>query len=1024
MMVHDYQFVPFRIELGNARLWRGREEIILRPKSFGVLQYMVERPSRLVTREEVLQAIWPGIAVSDAVLTVCIREIRQALEDDPQAPRYIETAHRRGYRFIGTIAPVPAPAEGSGLEHLPAALVSPQIIPSPFLFSAQHAGLSTDSVVGRETEMAQLESWLGQARQGRRQVVFVTGEPGIGKTSVVDLFLARVLSGPPLWVAWGQCIAHYGAGEAYLPVLDALGRLCREPGSAPLLAGLAQYAPTWLSQMPTVLAAGEPEALQRQAQVASRERMLREFAEAVEALTRERPLILVLEDLHWSDLATLDLLSWLAQRREPARLLVLGTYRPVEVIVRGHPLEIVKQELMRHRQCAELALELLTVADVAQYLAARFALERPLRPAFQDLAQTIHQRTDGHPLFMVTLVNALVQQRCLAEHDGQWDVQGGIPQGTLEVPESLQQLVEQQFSQLHPAHQRALEAASVTGMQFSAAAVAAGLEERADRVEEWCATMARRGQFLQAHGIEEWPDGTVVGCYRFRHTLYRQVVYDRLPAGWRIQFHARIGTRKEIGYRNLAVEHAAELATHFEQGRDYRRTMLYLRLAADKALQRYAYQEAIGHLRRGVGVLSRLPETPERTACELDLQIALGQTLTLTQGPGAVAVTQVYTRAEELCRQVGDIGQRIAVLRGLRRSMQGRGEPRRARPLAEEFLRLARQANDRALLIEGQVALGVCLFYLGHVAMAYTHLEEASAIYNAPDSHTPIFPAGQDLGVLGLSYEAMALWVLGYPHQALARSRLAIDLAAAVAQPWAQAMALGYAALVDVLRGDQQAALEHAGATIRLATEQGVSAWVGRGMMLRGWALAERGQEAEGLAQMRQGLVDWQANGQALGKPFWLALLAECYATLGQVGEGLQVIAEALAMAKTRQLRFWEGELLRLRGELLFQQLAGETNASTPDSWPRSTKTGARSSVQVPLTIEAESCLRQALDIARRQHAKSLELRAAMSLTRLLQRRREKEAARRQMEESYRWFAEGFDTADLREARALLAALA
>jgi DNA-binding winged helix-turn-helix (wHTH) protein/tetratricopeptide (TPR) repeat protein len=1024
MMAPDYHFGPFRLDRGNERLWHGSEEIILRPKSFAVLQYLVAQPGRLVTREEVLQTVWPGIAVSDAVLTVCIGEIRQALGDNHHAPQYIETVHRRGYRFLGTIAAPSGPGDTPGLERSSEAAPSPQMTPSSSSLSAQHSVLSTVSVVGREAQVFQLEGWLNQARSGLRQVVFVTGEAGIGKTTLVNAFLARVTSGAPLWVARGQCMAHYGVGEAYLPVLDALGRLCRGPGRTPLLAGLAQYAPTWLVQMPALLSAVELESLQRRVMGASRERMLRELAEALEVLAVERPLVLVLEDLHWSDYATLDLISWLAQRQEPARLLVLGTYRPVDVIVRSHPLQGVKQELLRHRQCAELSLELLTPAEVMQYLAARFAVDTPLAASFRVLAQAIHQRTDGHALFMVTVIDALVQRRALVERDGRWQVQGGIEKAVLEVPESLQQLVEQQLSQLSAEDLHVLEAASVTGMQFSAAAVAAGLEESVDAVDGWCSSLARRGQFLQSNGVEEWPDGTVAGCYRFRHTLYRQVVYDRLPVGRRIQLHARIGMRAEAGYQELAVERAAELAKHFEQGREYAKAVQYLKLAAEKALHRYAYQETIGHLSRGLAVLPRLPDLLERTQVELDLQITLGQTLTVTQGPGAAAVARAYARAEDLCQQVGDINQRIAVLRGLRRAMQGRGDPQRAHPLAEEFLRLAQQGQDAALLIEGLVALGVCLFYLGHVATAHAHLQEGLALYDAQRSRAHIFPAGQDLGVLGLTYDAMALWVLGYPEQALEQSRRAMNLAEEVAHPWALAMALGYAAVVCVLRGDRQAALERAEATIQLATAQGVFPWIGRGMMLRGWVLAEQGRTREGLAQIQQGLALWQANGQELGKPFWLALLGECYAKLGQVGEGLRVIAEALAMAQTRHLRFWEAEVHRLRGELLFRQLAGMDTGSALAARPRSTTTDERATAQVSLLTEAEDCFRQSLDIARRQCSKSLELRAAMSVSRLWQRWGKTEAARRQLEESYTWFTEGFDTADLQEARSRLAALA
>jgi tetratricopeptide (TPR) repeat protein len=588
----------------------------------------------------------------------------------------------------------------------------------------------------------------------------------------------------------------------------------------------------------------------------------------------------------------------------------------------------------------------------------------------------------------------------------------------------LQQLVEQQLSQLSPEDQNVLAAGSVTGMQFSAAAVAAGLEERAEAVEERCSALARHGQMLQSSGVEEWPDGTLAGRYRFGHTLYRQVVYDRLPVGRRTQLHARIGACIEASYRQLAVERAAELATHFEQGREFSKAVQYLRLAAEKALQRSAYQEAIGLLNHALGILPRLPVTRECVTWELDIQIALGQVLTVAQGPGAAAVANVYARAEELCQQVGDRRQCIAVLRGVRRAMQGRGEPRRAQPLAEEFLKLAQEALDEGLLIEGHVALGVCLFYLGDIATAHTHLEEGLAIYDAQRPHTHTFPAGQDLGVLALTYDAMALWVLGYPEQALERSRRAMNLAEEVAHPWSLATAMGYAAVVCVLRGDRQGALERAEATIELATEQGVFSWVGRGMMLRGWALAELGQAREGLAQTQQGLTLWQANGQELGKPFWLALLGEQYAKVGQVEEGLTAIAEALTIAQTRELRVWEAELHRLQGELLLQQAAGGEGRSSPAAPRQSARAAVRATGPSPLCAEAETCFRRALDVARRQQAKSLELRAAIGLSRLWRRQGKGQAARQRLEESYQWFTEGVDTADLKEAIDLLAQLA
>jgi predicted ATPase len=617
------------------------------------------------------------------------------------------------------------------------------------------------------------------------------------------------------------------------------------------------------------------------------------------------------------------------------------------------------------------------------------------------LAHAIHQRTDGHPLFMVAVVDALVQQGRLVEHHGRWVLQGEIEPMTLVVPESLQRLVEQQFFQLGLDDQRVLEASSVAGVQFSAAAVAAGLEERDEVVEARCSKMAQRGQFLQSDGVEEWPDGTTVSGFRFRHTLYQQVVYDRLPVGRRIALHARVGERLEAGYRELATEHTVELATHFEQGRRFSSAQHYLRLAAEKALQRHAYQEAIGLLRRCLAMLPRLQEASEASKWELDVSIALGQALTIAQGPGAPAVAEIYARARQLCSQVGDIPQHIAVLRGLRRAAQGRGEPRAAEPLAEEFLRAAEQAQDATLLIEGHVALGVCLFYLGQLPTAHARLQEALAISDTHPTQTYFFPAGQDLRVLGLTYGAMVLWLLGYPEQALAQSRRAIQVAEQTGRPWDLAMALGYAALVHVLRGDRQAALERAAAAMQVATGQGVSPWAGRSLMLRGWALIEQGEDTAGLALMQQGLTSWEATGQELGKTFWLGLLGGQYAKAGRVVEGLQVIDAALALVQTREMRLWEPELHRVRGELILQQAASKAERAS-----------------------AEVCLRQAFEIACSQQAISLQLRAALSLSRLWRLQGQQQAARQCLEESYRGFTEGFGTTDLLEAKSVLEQLA
>src|SRR5262249_18554262 len=350
------------------------------------------------------------------------------------------------------------------------------------------------------------------------QIVFVTGEPGIGKTTLVEAFLAQMAADDKVWIARGQCIEHYGAGEAYLPILEALGRLCREPGGQRVRAILERNAPTWLIPLPALPTGNESEALQRKTAGATQQRMLREFAEALEVLTAEQPLVLVLEDLHWSDYSTLEVLFFLARRRERARLLVLGTYRPVEVLVREHPLKGVKQELQMHGQCQELALDFLREAHVAEYLTQRFVSPSPasvgegwgedLSPAvLRGLARLIHQRADGNPLFMVNVVDYVVAQRLLVEGAGRWALKGGLEAVAGGVPENLQQLIERQIERLSPADQRVLEVASVAGGEFSAASVAAGLATEGEEVEERCMELTRRGLFLRGRGPGERPDG-------------------------------------------------------------------------------------------------------------------------------------------------------------------------------------------------------------------------------------------------------------------------------------------------------------------------------------------------------------------------------------------------------------------------------------------------------------------------------------------------------------------------------------
>jgi DNA-binding winged helix-turn-helix (wHTH) protein/predicted ATPase len=985
-------FSPFRLDPGNARLWRGSQVLKLRPKSFAVLRYLLEHPGQLVTKEELLNAVWPNTYVSDALVKDSILEIRKALGDDPRAPQFVETVHRRGYRFIAPITTTPPFVQGSTLQ-----------VPSS---DNQHLTLSPQHsvLVGRETELARLHGWLNKALAGERQLIFVSGEPGIGKTTVVEAFLEPIEGEP--WIGRGQCIEHYGAGEAYMPVLEALGRLCREPGGTRLMELLNQHAPTWLAQMPALLKTNELEALQRRAQGATHERMLREMAEAVETVTAERPLILCLEDLHWSDVSTLELLAVLARRQETARLLVLGTYRPVEMLGTGHPLRAVKQELQLHRQCEELRLGFLTEQHVAEYLMSRFAVGAHGHASLQQLARAIHQRTEGNPLFMVNVVEYMSMQGVLSA-SGETR-----PAVQIEIPASIHQMIEKQLDRLTPTEQRLLEVASIVGADFSAAAVAAGTQMITGDVEACCTGLVRREQFLRTNGVSEWPDGTVATHYHFLHALYQEVLYERVPAGQRISLHNWIGEREEQAYGEQARAIATELAVHFERGREYRKAIRYLQQAGENALRRSAHQEAVSLLTRGLELLTTLPDSREHTEQELTLQLLLGVPLMVTRGWSAPEVERVYIRARELCEQLGETRQLFSVLRGLWECYELQGKLGAARELGEQLLGLAQNIADPALLVVAHNVLADNLLWEGQFVAARAHAEQGAALYDRQQHHAlASLYGGYDPGVGDLSMMALALWQLGYPDQGLKRIHEALILAQELSHPYSLAGALSFAAQFHQFRQEGQAARERAKAALVLSSEQGFPFWGALATILQGWALAVHGQGEEGIAQIRQGGAVFRAAGAEWGGSWWPALLAEVYGKAEQFEEGLAMLAEALATVDKIGEHFWEAELYRLKGQLTLQQFqvsSSKFQVTNPQSLTPNPQ------------VEAEACFHQAIEVAQHQQAKSLELRATVSLARLWQWQGKKKPARRMLAKIYDWFTEGFDTADLQEAKALL----
>jgi predicted ATPase/DNA-binding winged helix-turn-helix (wHTH) protein len=591
-------FGPFRFDETNQCLWRGSQAIPLRPKAFAVLQYLISHKGVLVTKQQLLNDVWPKTYVSEAVLKDCIRQLRHALNDDAKTPQFIETSHRRGYRFIASLTetkPSPGPTE---------AVTTPAII--------QYTE-SPSKLLGRDAALAQLRQWLEIALTGNCQTVFVTGEAGIGKTTLVEAFLEQL--GPGICILRGQCLEQYGSSEAYLPILDALSRL---DDDAKIIEALRNCAPSWILQIPHLTTVSEREGISG----VTRERMLREIAEALELITTTTPVVLFLEDLHWSDYSTLDLVSYLARRRRRANLLLIGTYRPVEVIVSEHPLRGVKQELQLHKLCHELPLEYLTLESVYEFLQITFP-KHQLPKAF---AAIIHKRTEDNPLFIVNLIEFLVQEKIIVERDGCWELAVDLSEVELAVPENIREMVDKHIERLEPAEQRILEGASVVGMDCSAVAISAGLAEDVVRIEEICDGLARKHHFLWPAYLAELPDGTMTPRYRFIHALYVDVLYKRVAATRRRLIHGRIGESGESIYGDRVGEIAAELAVHFEQSQDCVRAVKYLLMAAENAMRRSADHEARALSKRGLELLKVLPQSAEHEVEERNLRSIISVT--------------------------------------------------------------------------------------------------------------------------------------------------------------------------------------------------------------------------------------------------------------------------------------------------------------------------------------------------------------------------------------------------------------
>jgi predicted ATPase len=603
----------------------------------------------------------------------------------------------------------------------------------------------------------------------------------------------------------------------------------------------------------------------------------------------------------------------------------------------------------------------------------------------RDLEEFILEKTEGVPFFIEELIKSLKDLKVLKREGNRYRIAKDIKE--VMIPATIQDVIMARIDSLPEEAKSLLQKGAVAGREFEHDLTKRVTDLPEEQLLPYLSVL-KDSELLYERGI--YPQST----YVFKHALIQDATYQSLMKSTRQKYHQKIAQVLEKSFADTTETQPELLAHHYTEAGLNELAVGYWYQAGKRATQRSANVEAVNHLTKGLEVLMTLPDTLERAHQELNIQTTLGPVLMAVKGQSSPDTERAYARARELCQQVGETPQLFPVIYGLFRFHMVRAELKTTRELAEQLFTLAQRVKDPALLLEAHRVMGQTMFWLGEIAPARTHLEQAITLYDPQQHRSHAFVYGQDPSVACRCSAAWPIWMLGYPEQARQSSHEALLLAQDCNHPFSLAFALVHAVLLHQFLQEAQVVQKRAEELIALSTEQGFPLWLAYGTIMRGWALNQQGAGAEGIAQMRQGLVDCQVTEAKIHQPYFLGLLAEAYGKVEQPEEGLNLLAEALAIVENTGERNWEAELHRQKGELLLA-LSEENHA------------------------EAEACFHKAVDIARRQSAKSFELRTIMSLSRLWQQKK-REEAHQHLSEIYGWFTEGFDTADLKEAKALL----
>lgn len=876
-------FDAFDLDEANACLLRNGKAVALAPTPFNLLCALARQPGALLTKDALLDAVWGHQFVSESVLKTAISDLRTVLGDNPREPRFIETVSRRGYRFIAV------PAAARPAPHLAATPVATGPRPSP-------------SFIGRADASARLQQGWDQACSGERAVVWVAGEPGIGKTTLIEHFVAS-LGG--IACARGQCVEHYGTGEPYLPVLEALAELCRGDRTLPAL--LRSVAPTWLLQLPWLSTSEERDALRRELAGVGPDRMLREMAELLDRYTEQRPLLLVTEDLQWSDRATIQLIDYVARRRGRARLMWLSSFRLAEVIAQDHPLNPLRHELRQHRLCQEVVLDPFSETEVADCIAQRSAsLARD-----EAFVRALHERTDGVPLFVSSVVTEVMERTTD-------DAAVEARLAAMAVPENLAAIIDHYIARLGSEPRALLSAAAVCGVEFRVDTLALALERDVASVAHACEDLVREHVWLTAPRAGRG-DETAELPYAFRHALFRQVLYDRTASSARTHLHRKVGAALERERSAGVPVAAAELAMHFDRGRQPMTALRYYAEAAEAALLHLSPASCTSLTERASALLQQAPEGEERNALEIVVATLHGVAAFQSLGVGS-DTRNAFERAYALLQGLPEHAMRGRLLHGFGYVLSLRGEYAQALVVAQRAEALASGSNDPVLMLAACIVHGEVHQLQGRPQAALDWIERGLAIAEPLDlAAGEIFVADPQVTLLGML--AIEFVHRGLVEQARMHVQRSHDRARALRQPMTQLVATWHEALLEVRLGNAERVAALADEMQALVDEFSLAQGRTACRWYRGWAEALNGAPLEGHRRIREACEENARLGMRSGASEVLGYAAQALLLAGdrdaaqaQLREALQVADELAERVYLPQLWLLEAAIARAQG--------------------------------------------------------------------------------------------------------------